>query len=169
MVNLKWGRLKYHIRIHTKPLGYNFENTRDRISSDINEFRKAILCVMDAALSMHANNFVHRDIRWPNITYDPESDKYLLIDFEQIGRLCKFNCIDHEENDFCTPAIYDAAQILKLFHEDFCPGAYRTLKSFAAKLTNPQNIQTETAQIKMLFWDFYEKWSNFHFFQLANY
>lgn len=75
---------------------------------------------MEAALSMHANGFVHRDIRWDNITYDSEKQTYLLFDFEQIGKLCDWNCKDKDHRRFnCSPAIVDAAYIIKLFdHSD---------------------------------------------------
>jgi len=114
---------------------------------------------MDAALSMHANKYVHRDIRWPNITYDPKSDKYLLIDFEQIGRLCDSNCDEHDENDFCTPAIYDAAFIIRLFNLNITYDVqYDEYYKFAANLDISGNLnKTEINRIKNLFWTFYKK------------
>ncbi len=119
---------------------------------------------MDAALSMHANDYVHCDIRWPNIIYDPESNKYLLIDFEQIGRRCDRKCktdktIKHGVNDFCTPAIYDAALIIKLF-SDFTFGKFRKYYELAKDkdfITNLKELKNQKInnKIQNLFWSFY--------------
>lgn len=111
---LKVSSQKFTVRI--TPIGYNSAYLFEKVNESANEFKKAIICVMEAALSMHANGYVHQDIRWDNITYDFEQQTYLLFDFEQIGLLCDWNCQDenHEEFD-CTPAIVDAAYIIKLF------------------------------------------------------
>jgi len=151
------------MRVVTTPIGYNRNATMDRVD-DIEEFKKAIICVMDAALSMHANDYVHCDIRWPNIIYDPESNKYLLIDFEQIGRRCDRKCktdktIKHGVNDFCTPAIYDAALIIKLF-SDFTFGKFRKYYELAKDkdfITNLKELKNQKInnKIQNLFWSFY--------------
>ncbi len=66
MVTLKWGRIpNYILKVKTKPIGFTDSQTIARCEN-VMEFRKAILCIMDAALTMHANGYVHRDIRWPN-------------------------------------------------------------------------------------------------------
>ena len=74
--------------IITRPLCHPSSKTQLNIRFDITEFEKAIVSVMKAALSFHANGFVHCDIRWPNIVYDSSSQTYLLIDYENIEGLC---------------------------------------------------------------------------------
>jgi len=142
------------MRVVSTPIGYTQDELMDRVK-DIEEFKKAIICVMDAALSMHANLYVHCDIRWPNIIYDPESNKYLLIDFEQIGRLCDWDCKEHYENDYCTPAIYDAALIIKLF-SNFTFFQYDEYYTFAKDLNISNDFkEADITKIKNLFWTFY--------------
>jgi len=91
---------------------------------------------MEAALSIHANGFVHRDIAWRNITYDRENDTYLLFDFELIGKLCNRSCRNEKHRGFhCSPAILDAAYILKLFdHPKIKFSQFDEYSSFASEL-----------------------------------
>lgn len=122
---------------------------------------------MEAALSMHANGYVHRDIRWPNITYDPDKDTYLLFDFEQIGVDCnqrpsdKTHCSYHHERYYCTPAIFDVASIIKLFclpKEFFFPDLIKYYKEYIVFAnTDLKAIQNNNRTLKRLFWEFYEK------------
>jgi hypothetical protein len=184
MIAFRWTA-KY-MRVVTQPIGYNHTETMNRVKNDVNEFRKAIACVMNAALSMHDHQFVHRDIRWPNITYDPQTEKYLLIDFEQMGRLCKWDCEEHNENDFCTPAIFDAALIIRLFNIEHNFPEHKlseleyAITSFSAKLDGFNKIKelccetkkkrkNETKkkgtqpidELKELFWAFYKQTSKY--------
>jgi len=139
-----------------------------QVNQNINEFIKAIVCVMEAALSMHANNFVHSDIRWDNIIYDPDTKVYLLIDFENVF------LIEHTEDakkkkieNRVEHAIRDAEYILRLFADldritnqevrtkfseyfDFIQ-ALPSVKD-RGKITRKQK-----SKIKGLFWNFYEK------------
>lgn len=42
--------------------------------------------ILIALFDIHKLDFVHRDIRLPNILYDPKSKKFLLYDFEYAGK-----------------------------------------------------------------------------------
>ena len=135
-----------------------FEATQAKVMLNIDEFCKAIICVMEAALSMHANRFVHRDIRWPNIAYDPNSESYLLLDFEQIGTLCNSDksCTCPKE-EYCSPPIYDAASIIRLFSES----EFKQLENYAnlakeLKLDQILKSENQQTEVKKLFWEFYE-------------
>ena len=123
-------------KVWLEPIGYTYEATMCRVRRSIREFKKAIICVMEAALSMHANGFVHRDIAWRNITYDRENDTYLLFDFELIGKLCNRSCRYVKHRGFhCSPAILDAAYILKLFnHPKIKFSQFDEYSSFASEL-----------------------------------
>ena len=138
---------------------------------------------MEAALSMHANGYVHRDIRWPNITYDPDRDTYLLFDFEDLGKLCdqcprnKTHCQKHPDGYYCTPAIYDIAFIIGLFN---LPSEYSFLciiekyfkyYNFAIGLDankivfNPSKNKKAIETVKSLFWEFYETNSKYQLYK----
>lgn len=105
-------------KVWLEPIGYTYEATMDRIGSSLREFKKAVICVMEATLSMHINGFVHRNISWDNISYDYRRETYLLLDFEHIGKLCQSSCQDANHKGFnCSPAILDAALIINLFDD----------------------------------------------------
>lgn len=40
---------------------------------------------------MHEQGFQHTDVRWPNILYDANRNRYLLTDFENIKRINKLD------------------------------------------------------------------------------
>lgn len=96
------------IKIVTFPLGLNHEATKKRAIEKVVEFEKAIINIMDAVLSIHANNFAHCDIRWPNVIFDSNSNTYLLIDFEMVQRL---------NNPKMNLADFDAILICSLFNQ----------------------------------------------------
>ena len=50
------------------------------IPSDLVELRSCIENVLMALVKLHEDDFVHRDIRWPNVLKGPSS--WLLADFE---------------------------------------------------------------------------------------
>jgi serine/threonine protein kinase len=57
--------------------------------SDINtiEYLKQMTeDIFKALFDIHELNYVHRDVRLPNILYDPSSKKFILIDFECAGK-----------------------------------------------------------------------------------
>jgi hypothetical protein len=60
-----------------KPIESQFKDVRDLLN--------ALWCVLKALVQLHANNYVHGDIRWSNIMYDVVEKKYLLIDFDNGG------------------------------------------------------------------------------------
>ena len=134
VTNLNPRYLQY--KVWLEPIGYTNEATMDRIGSSLREFKKAIICVMEATLSMHVNGFVHRNISWDNITYDYRRDTYLLLDFEHIGKLCQSSCQDVNHKDFnCSPSILDAALIIKLFDDPKVTySQYREYSKFASGL-----------------------------------
>lgn len=140
--------------------------------SSINEFKKAIVCVMEAALSMHFNGFVHCDIRWPNIIFDWRyTHTYLLIDFEYIKRLDS-NQISKKPsdgtrskaNDVEEEAIFDAASIIVLF-SDSIHQEFEEFQELANYLYNEDDlegidkhrVEEKKDEIKRLFWKFYEE------------
>ncbi|RIB16588.1 hypothetical protein C2G38_2189559 [Gigaspora rosea] len=54
-----------------------------------NELREMAKCMLAGLVRLHDGNFVHRDIRLPNILHIPgssEGTRYVLIDFEHGGR-----------------------------------------------------------------------------------
>lgn len=125
------------VLVRITPIGYNLNYLFEKVNEGVKEFKKAIICVMEAALSMHANKFVHRDIRWDNITYDSVQDTYLLFDFEQIGKLCDWDCKDTKHTGFnCSPAIVDAAYIIRLFDHPLLkiPETFNEYVEFAKEL-----------------------------------
>ena len=46
----------------------------------------ALVCILRALVGLHAQGFVHRDIRWPNILC-LGNRSFILIDFESAGRV----------------------------------------------------------------------------------
>ena len=42
--------------------------------------------IFNALFCIHELNYVHRDLRLPNILYDPSSKKFILNDFEYAGK-----------------------------------------------------------------------------------
>ena len=134
VTNLNPRNLRF--KVWLEPIGYTNEATMDRIGRSVRDFKKAIICVMEAALSMHVNGFVHRNISWDNITYDYRRDTYLLLDFEHIGKVCQSSCQDVNHKGFnCSPSILDAALIIKLFDDPkFQFFGYEEYSKFAACL-----------------------------------
>jgi hypothetical protein len=48
--------------------------------SDVAEILKALKSVLTVLVNLHKHNFVHGDVRWSNVMYALDEDKYLLID-----------------------------------------------------------------------------------------
>ncbi|PNW83402.1 hypothetical protein CHLRE_05g244550v5 [Chlamydomonas reinhardtii] len=51
------------------------------------ELRGVVACVLRGLAALHAEGFVHRDVRWRNIIYLPAEGRWLLIDLEHAGRV----------------------------------------------------------------------------------
>lgn len=153
----------------TIPLGLNFDTMMARIKKNQEEFLKAILSVMEAALSMHANNFVHSDIRWQNIIFDSRySETYMLIDFENINEISDANNLNLKSHATKNPnfSILDAAYIMLLFNKDIIreeclKWAYRKIVTLADYLesfdTRLDRIEESRSKIRTYFWELYEK------------
>jgi hypothetical protein len=52
----------------------------------VKELLKALWCVLKVLVLMHKLEYVHGDIRWPNIMYDIVEEKYTVIDFDNGGK-----------------------------------------------------------------------------------
>lgn len=109
-----------NIRLH--PLGYNAQATLTHATQNHDEFRKAIKSVIETMFCFHEHDYVHCDIRWPNITYDPDTRSYLVFDFENVRHLCcQVNCKKpehvHSELDTrtCQTPFEDIKHIIFLF------------------------------------------------------
>ncbi|KAG2433017.1 hypothetical protein HXX76_008744 [Chlamydomonas incerta] len=46
----------------------------------------AVAGVLRGLAALHAEGFVHRDVRWPNVIFLPQDARWLLIDLEHAGR-----------------------------------------------------------------------------------
>ena len=53
----------YCLMVETYPLGCSHKHLMSRVNKSLENFEKAIISVMQAALSMHRQGFVHNDIR----------------------------------------------------------------------------------------------------------
>lgn len=62
-------------------------------------------CLFNVLKWMHSQQFIHNDIRWQNIVYDAVKQQYLLIDFENVRKVCEENCIKHVINNCPRPKI----------------------------------------------------------------
>ena len=67
------------LKVELKPLGLKRKPTTPE------ELRIAIQRVLTALSGLHAINWVHRDIRWPNIIFVPNRG-WFLIDLEWAGQ-----------------------------------------------------------------------------------
>ena len=62
----------------------------ERLPLNETELKTAIKCVLSALAVFHEGDFVHRDIRWPNLLYDMGASgrsRWLLADFELAGKI----------------------------------------------------------------------------------
>lgn len=156
------------LEIVTRPIGLTYNEMVKHIDESENqvEFFKAVICVMEAALSMHANGFVHWDIRWPNIIYDWRySQSYLLIDFENLRP-------EHDNENNCgfmsRSAIIDAGFIILLFRETrnmiLNIRGIEEIVSLANYLYEPETrierIYEKRDEICRHFWSFYKEHGN---------
>ena len=66
--------------LHLRPIGY------PRLPRNVAELRRALIDVLTALGDMHANKFVHRDVRWPNIILLHDGS-WMLIDLDFAARL----------------------------------------------------------------------------------
>ena len=74
---------------------------QSRTKSNLAEFQELLLCILNALQSIHNQGYLHNDIRWPNIVYCDDHkkyNKYLLIDFENLVKICKTKCRCKREN-----------------------------------------------------------------------
>ncbi|GES88402.1 hypothetical protein RCL_jg5311.t1 [Rhizophagus clarus] len=77
-----------------------------------NNVREMMKCILTGLARLHQGNFVHRDIRLPNVVYVPESpDKfnYVLIDFEHgfyNRRACNEKLSGYDDNTLTTAGYY---------------------------------------------------------------
>jgi hypothetical protein len=77
-----------------------------------NNIRKMMKCILTGLVRLHKGNFVHRDIRLPNVVYVPESpDKfnYVLIDFEHgfsNRRACNERLSGWDDNTLTSDGYY---------------------------------------------------------------
>lgn len=64
-VDIKYYRTQDELLffVITSPIGMKNNATLEKVNSHIGEFNKAIISMMEAALSMHEKKFVHTDIR----------------------------------------------------------------------------------------------------------
>ena len=81
----KWdfvpGRFK---QLATFPVGVQ------RLPTTEDELRAAITAVLTCMKEFHSHGFVHRDLRWPNILYNPTTMEWFVIDFELADRIGSF-------------------------------------------------------------------------------
>ena len=73
---MKFDKATSLMNIKMKPVCH------ERLPYSEMELRKCIVHVLRALEDLHAQNYCHRDVRWPNIVYDAGSDSWKLIDFE---------------------------------------------------------------------------------------
>jgi hypothetical protein len=59
--------------------------TSERLSN-VTEIIKALRSVLNVLVNLHKYGYVHGDVRWPNIMYDVDENKYLVIDFDNGGK-----------------------------------------------------------------------------------
>ena len=77
---VKVKKCRKHLEI--SPQGTSIRNCGEILT--LNQVRAAIKCVLTCIRFMHTNDYVHRDIRWPNIIMVSEFS-FLMIDFEFAG------------------------------------------------------------------------------------
>ncbi len=72
--------LRRNLTFQLAPVGYTMKPVTD------DELIAALACVVRALVCLHAQGFVHRDIRWPNILC-LGNRSFILIDVESAGRV----------------------------------------------------------------------------------
>ncbi len=72
--------VRRNLTFQLAPVGYTIKPASD------GEFIAALVCVARALVGLHAQGFVHRDIRWPNVLC-LGNRSFILIDFESVGRV----------------------------------------------------------------------------------
>ena len=93
--------------------------------------------ILMALFDIHRLNFVHRDIRLPNILYHPSSKQFILNDFEYAG-------LNNEkiEHELVAPkGVINTGESYHKIHDIICLGNlinhnYKKLCSFDTKLDN---------------------------------
>lgn len=87
-----------HFHVSTQPIGMS--GVKGHVGESLEEFKKAFYDILLAVESMHVHHFYHSDVRWPNVIWyvdQSRNSQYLLIDFENVKRLCnKREECDHQ-------------------------------------------------------------------------
>ena len=95
-------RTKYTVSLY--PVGEQLwpENIPTRITS-LAQLQAAIRCTLLALKGLHAANFAHTDIRWPNVI-KCSNNTFCLIDLETAVELgCKWSVAKHGPRRICWP------------------------------------------------------------------
>jgi serine/threonine protein kinase len=146
------------VRLHITPIGTN------RLPSNIDELKSAIRSVLRAAMDLHSERYLHRDIRWPNILRTIHG-QWLLTDFElaaQINQPLPSECLEVEtfspevrqRNVPCTPAL-DMWQIGQLVvdwllkHPRVAADDQVNLKGFVLLLTANNPLARPSADVAL--------------------
>ena len=66
------------MRVELYPFGQR------RKPNTLTELKIALRCVLEFLVDLHANNYVHRDLRWPNILRNLDGS-WFVIDLETAG------------------------------------------------------------------------------------
>ena len=152
----------------------------NQLTQNDEEFRKAIKSIMDTILSFHEHDIVHGDIRWANLTYDPNKKEYLIFDFENICNLCsEESCQHHMHSELdgvrnCENPFSDIQQFFHLFvyikennrnkfmltnEDDKCARLSYEIK----RKIDPNNFKRKAEQ---LFWELYDSFTKSKFLRL---
>eukprot|EP00727_Mastigamoeba_balamuthi_P000276 m51a1_g10245 hypothetical protein (439) ;mRNA; f:36096-38221 len=71
---------KGRLILHLAPLGLR------RLPEDERTLASSITCVLSALSLLHELGYAHRDVRWPNVLWDPIRSSWFLIDLEYSAR-----------------------------------------------------------------------------------
>lgn len=152
--------------IKTWPVGLSTPAVLEKVKSNIVEFRKAIIHIMEGVMSMNVHGFVHCDVRWNNITYDALNESYLLFDFECIAPIENCGLIFEQEGIiYARNANLDAKKIIQLFYGREVKNTfsmdieqeYQYVFDLAKTLTDGNTKPAQQTEIWSVFWKFYKE------------
>lgn len=152
--------------IKTSPVGLSSPAVLEKVTSNIDEFRKAIIHIMGGVMSMNVHGFVHCDVSWNNITYDEINESYLLFDFECIAPIENYGLIFKQEDlIYAKNANLDAKKIIQLFYNRDLKDIlsidiekeYKYVFDLAKTLIDGTTGEGQQAQIWSVFWKFYKE------------
>jgi hypothetical protein len=82
------------------------------VVESLSDLCRILIDIATGVKSLHDNIFLHRDIRWPNVVYNHEKDKFVLIDFEHSSTV-NDSVVDKGFSNFLAPALSQGGTFTK--------------------------------------------------------